>query len=51
MGISKYHVRATLSNTYDIHSTLADCYILKYLLLNLVLKITLFFGVTGHPNI
>ena len=32
MGISKYHVRAT----HIIYSTLADCYILKYLQVNLV---------------
>ena len=29
------------SNTYYIHSTLADCDILKYLLLNLVFGVTL----------
>ena len=47
MGISKYHVRAT----HYIHSTLADCYILKYLLLNLVQNHPGLQGDFGHPNI
>ena len=45
MGISKYHVRATH------HSTLADCYILKYLLLNLVQNHPGLRGDFGHANI
>ena len=34
-----------------IHSTLADCYILKYLLLNLVQNHPGLRGDFGHPNI
>ena len=48
MGISKYmyHVRAT-----HIHSTLSDCYILKYLLLNLAQNHPGLRGDLGYPNI
>ena len=47
MGISKNHVRAT----HLIHQTLADSYILKYLLLNLVQNHPGLRGDFGHPNI
>ena len=49
MGISKYHVRAT--HIICVHKTLADCYILKYLLLNLVQNHPGLSGNFGHPNI
>ena len=47
MGISKNHK----TNTYSIHSTLAKCYILKYLLLNLVQNHPGLQGDFGHPNL
>ena len=47
MGISKYHIRAT----HIIHSALACCNILKYLLLNLVPNHSGLRGDFGHPNI
>ena len=56
MGINKYHVRATHiiytlnSGWLYIHSTLADCYILKYLLLNLLQNHPGLRGDFGHPH-
>ena len=50
MGISiKYHVHVRAS--HYIHSTLADCYILKYFLLNLVQSHHGLRGDFGHTNI
>ena len=47
-GISKYHV---FRATHIIYSILVDCYILKYLLLNLVQSYSGLRGDFGHPNI